>query len=96
MLDIRACPGDRFLVLGNHDRDREALREAGFTAQYTAALCATDPPLALSHVPLRQVPPGATNLHGHLHEGTEPTPRHMNLAIERTDYSPVALTWVLG
>ena len=26
----------------------------------TLALCGTDPPLALSHVPLRQMPPGAT------------------------------------
>ena len=40
MLDIRSCPGERFLVLGNHDRDRDALREAGFTAQCTAGCCA--------------------------------------------------------
>ena len=96
MLDIRNCPGERFLVLGNHDQDREALREAGFTTQCTLALCATDPPLALSHIPLRQIPVGAINLHGHLHEGTEPTARHINLALEQTDYSPVGLTWVLA
>ena len=46
-------PGNRFLVLRNHDRDRDALREAGqLTTQCTLALCATDPPLALSHVRL--------------------------------------------
>ena len=38
---------------------------------------------------------GAVNLHGHLHEDTEPTRRHINLAVEQTDYSPVGLIWVL-
>ena len=31
LLDIRNCPGQRVLILGNHDVDREALRAAGFT-----------------------------------------------------------------
>ena len=79
----------------NHDLNRAALREAGFTTQCSLALCATDPPLALSHYPLRQMPVGAINLHGHLHEGTEPTRRHINLAVEQTDYSPVGLIWML-
>ena len=95
VLDIRDCPGKRVLVLGNHDLNRAALREAGFTMQCPLALCATDPPLALSHCPLRRIPAGAINLHGHLHEGTEPTPRHINLAVEQTDYSPVGLIWIL-
>ena len=96
VLDIRDCPGKRVLVLGNHDLNRAALREAGFTKQCSLALCATDPPLALSHYPLRQIPAGAINLHGHLHEGTEPTRRHIKLAVEQTDYGPVGLIWVLG
>ena len=54
-----------------------------------------NPPLALSHYPLRQIPVGAVNLHGHLHEGTEPSRRHINLAVEQTHYSPVGLIWVL-
>ena len=95
VLDIQDCPGKRVLVLGNHDLNRAALREAGFATQCSLALCATDPPLALSHYPLRQIPVGAVNLHGHLHEGTEPTRRHINLAVEHTDYSPVGLIWVL-
>ncbi|MCY4638505.1 MAG: hypothetical protein OXG04_29065 [Acidobacteria bacterium] len=32
------CPGRRVLILGNHDRDHQALHEAGFTAQHVAAL----------------------------------------------------------
>ena len=73
MNEIRSCPGDRILVLGNHDGN--GLRLLGFTVQHTLALCATDPPMALSHEPLRQIPPGAICVHGHLHEGTEPTVR---------------------
>ena len=74
VLDIQDCPGKRVLVLGNHDLNRNDLREAGFATQCSLALCATDPPLALSHYPLRQIPVGAVNLHGHLHEGYRAVP----------------------
>ena len=93
---IRGCPGERWLLIGNHDEDRRALEEAGFDRQHALALCATDPPLALSHWPLARVPAGAVNLHGHLHEGTEPTARHINLAVEGIDYRPVRLADVLA
>ena len=73
----------------------ESLQEAGFTQQHLAALCATDPPLALAHMPLRRVPPTATRIHGRLHGAEGPTPRHVNVSVERTDYAPVGLTWVL-
>ena len=33
VLDIQDCPGKRVLVLGNHDLNRAALREAGFATQ---------------------------------------------------------------
>ena len=95
MLDIMDCPGERVLVLGSHDWDREALRKVGFTTQCSLALYAGDPPLALSHVPLRRIPPTTVNVHGHLHEGVEPTVRHVNVAVEQTDYRPVGLSWVL-
>ena len=94
-LDLGNCPGHRVLVLGNHDRNRETLREVGFDVQHVAALCATDPPLALTHMPLRQVPPTAVNVHGHLHKGAAPSRRHVNVSVERTDYAPVGLRWVL-
>ena len=95
MNEIRSCPGDRVLVLGNHDGNARGLRRLGFTVQHTLALCATAPPLALSHEPLRQIPPGAICVHGHLHEGTEPTVRHINLTVEQTLYRPVRLARVV-
>ena len=73
VLDLQAYPGERVLILGNHDLDREDLREAGFTTQYDVAIYDADPPLALSHEPVPTVPRGALNLHGHLHgEGSRP------------------------
>ena len=92
---VRGCPGRKILVLGNHDGNARGLRLLGFTVQHTLALCATDPPLALSHEPLRQIPPGAICVHGHLHEGTEPTVRHINLTVEQTLYRPVRLARVV-
>ena len=56
---LRNCPGRRILILGNHDvaaAERQRLRGAGFVEQHAAVLLATDPPLALTHVPLRRVP----------------------------------------
>ena len=66
-----------------------ALHEAGFAVQHVAALCATDPPLALTHLPLRRIPPTAVNVHGHLHRAEGPTRRHINLSVEQIDYAPV-------
>ena len=52
VLDLAECPGERLLVRGNHDRDVPALRRAGFHKTCRTALCATDPPLVLTHIPL--------------------------------------------
>ena len=47
---------------------------------------AGDPPLLLTHVPLLQVPPGAINVHGHVHEQESPRPnRHVNVSVEQTE-----------
>ena len=95
VLDLAECPGERLLVLGNHDRDVPALRRTGFQKTWRTALCATDPPLVLTHIPLLKVPAGAVNVHGHLHRAAGPTNRHVNVSVEHTDYAPVGLTYVL-
>ena len=94
VLDLRACPGERILILGNHDTDLRALAEAGFATQHRQALYEVEPTLALSHEPLAAVPVGAVNVHGHLHDGTEPTRRHVNVAVERWNYEPVPMATV--
>ena len=94
MLDLRTCPGERILILGNHDVDLRTLAEAGFETQHRQALYKAEPTLALSHEPLAAVPVGALNVHGHLREGTEPTRRHVNVAVERWNYEPVPMAAV--
>ena len=92
-LDVAGCPGERLLILGNHDvYSRAELAAAGFDQQYAAAVCDTDPLLLLTHVPLRRVPPNTVNIHGHLHGGGSPTRQHRNLTVERTGYQPDAST----
>ena len=82
-------------MLGHHDDVTERLHDAGFETMCVAALYASDSPLALSHLPLRRVPPTAVNVHGHIHRAEAPRQRHFNVCVERTDYAPVGLTWVL-
>ena len=96
-LDVAGCPGERLLILGNHDIFlRAELAAGGFDHQYAAAVCDTDPLLVLTHSPLRRVPPNTVNLHGHLHGGGSPTRQHRNLTVERTGYQPLRLEEVLA
>ena len=69
---------------------------AAFTRQEWAVLLDTDPPAALTHVPLRRRPIPAVNIHGHLHDGDEPPRRHVNVSVERTGYEPARLDRVLA
>lgn len=46
-----------------------------------------------SHIPLRedQMRDAEFNVHGHIHEKTSPSPRHINVCVEQTEYTPVSL-----
>ena len=80
---LRNCPGRRLLILGNHDLGhRAALEEVGFRDQIAAALCATDPPVALTHMPLGRIPYGCVHLHGHLHAKGSPAPRRRDVGVD--------------
>ena len=109
--EIRSCPGQRVLVIGNHDLDNlEALRNAGFEKQYWGAVCDTDPPLVLTHEPhtVKNIPPGTVHVHGHHHIHKDEVPavkgmwrcwtapsRRINVVVELTDYAPVRLSDVV-
>ena len=96
-LELAGCPGERLLILGNHDfHTREELALAGFHKQYAAAVCDTCPVLILTHMPLSRVPADTVNLHGHIHAAPGPTRHHRNLSVERTGYQPVRLSEVLA
>ena len=90
----RKAPGTKWLVLGNHDID-PVNRILPFEIDRAAVTlyAAGDPPLLLTHVPLLQVPHGAVNVHGRVHEQESPTPnRHVNVSVEQLDYRPARLS----
>ena len=86
-------PGSKVLVLGNHDVDPINRIKLLDIHRTTLALAAPgDPPLVLTHVPLIQVPHGAVNVHGHIHDKPGPTPnRHINVSVEQLGYAPANL-----
>ena len=89
----RQAPGFKVLVLGNHDIDPINRIKLLDIERTTLALTAPgDPPLLLTHVPLIQVPHGAVNVHGHIHDKPAPTPnRHINVSVEQLGYAPANL-----
>ena len=57
-----------------------------FTARSTPA---GDPALLLTHMPLRNVPEGCVNVHGHLHNQEAPSRvQHINVSVEQLRYRP--------
>ena len=67
--EIRAAPGRKLLVVGNHDFNRKTglLDAAGHGAATGILAIDTDPPMVLSHVPMDGLPAGWVNLYGHVH-----------------------------
>ncbi len=90
MNEIRSCPGDRILVLGNHEVNRAGNVEIdGFDEIHSTLYSSGNPPLLLTHMPLRNVPDGCVNVHGHLHNRESPSrTHHINVSIEQLRYRP--------
>lgn len=88
---LDALPGRKVNILGNHDVAAvHAPLTEGWDASFGAVVIASDPPLVITHCPLRDVPAGAVNVHGHMHRRRDRTsdPR-INVAVEHTNYYPV-------
>ena len=94
---VRTAPGARkILVFGNHEVHRPGEIDAvGFDEVYSTLYVAGDPPLLLTHMPLRRVPEASVNVHGHIHHRrVRGRSRHINVSVEQVDYRPRALTSV--
>ena len=50
-----------------------------------------EPPLIWTHYPLREVPKGHVNIHGHVHDDPPRRTPHINVSVEQLDYSPIPL-----
>ena len=88
------APGAKWLVLGNHDVDPvNEQRQVAVQRTAVTVFAPGDPPLALTHVPLMQVPHGCVNVHGHIHNQASPTRhRHINVTVEHLRYRPARLS----
>ena len=91
---VRQAPGRKILVYGNHEITSTGLVETnGFDEVHSSLYVDGDPPLLLTHVPLRVVPGGCVNIHGHLHHKRIPgRTRHINVCVEQLQYRPRALS----
>lgn len=92
---IRAMPGRKVLVPGNHDfSGAGGLRVEGFDEACAMLLVEGEPSLVFTHVPIQEVhlPDGWVNIHGHLHHDPPTDTRHINVSVEQLDYRPVLLS----
>ena len=87
---LRSAPGRKVLVIGNHEVNRAGEVDIdGFDETHSTLYAPGDPPLLLSHMPLRHVPDGCVNVHGHLHNRESPSrTHHINVCIEQLCYRP--------
>ena len=93
-------PGERFasmpgreslLVFGNHDVTRiGAVEPRGFDRIFCAVCADGDPPL-LTHLPMRNVPAGAVNVHGHAHQAPARNSPYINVSVEHLECKPAEL-----
>ena len=98
VLDVAECPGERLVVLGNHDFDRKGgAAETGFDRCAMGAVIRSTPPLVVAHLGFGPLPEGHANVYGHVHNNVPlyPGPR-INACAEHTEYKPLAPADVRG
>ena len=90
---MRAAPGgEKHLVIGNHDVTGPGeVRTQGFDAVWSVMTSPGAPPLLWTHYPLRDVPEGFVNIHGHEHGKAPGRSPHINVSVEQLEYEPVSL-----
>ena len=93
---VVAAPGRRkILVFGNHELGVAGVAVPGFDEIYSVLYADGDPPLLMTHYPLRRVPEGCVNVHGHLHNAkVRRSTRHINVCVEQMQYEPRSLTQI--
>lgn len=90
---FRGAPGRKVLVVGNHEFDNTVEGHLdGFDEVFSAVYMPGTPELLLTHVPLRHVPEGSVNVHGHRHLWKPSGTRHINMVVEQVEYQPRSLT----
>ena len=91
---LREAPGRKVLVVGNHDPSHRGVVDIdAFHEVYGTVYVGGDPPLLLTHKPLRGVPAACASVHGHLHGARMPGEMpYINVSVEQVCYRPQRLT----
>lgn len=107
---IHELNGNKFLILGNHDKWHPSVYESyGFTVFKNAPVKLDEYKFILSHYPIpdKQIPKDYINLHGHIHDKSlyngfdkfdsskYSLEKHVNLSCDVTGYKPISLDDVL-
>ena len=92
---MRRLNGQKRLIVGNHD-DIVSICATGLFMKVVMWKSFREDGFVCTHVPIIMDTPnelGLTkaflNVHGHIHEKPDPSERHMNICVERTNYRPV-------
>ena len=98
---LERCNGRKALVKGNHDifKLNDYRKYFDDVRAYIVLKSKTGAKVILSHIPIHPGTLGrfGTNLHGHLHanivslDDGSPDPRYINVCVEHTNYTPIAL-----
>ena len=84
---VRAMPGLKLLVRGNHDFGRNGRpADTGSDATWMTLVITGNPTLVATHIPMNEVPDGTVNLYGHVHNN-EPLREgpYVNICVEHTE-----------
>lgn len=88
--------GIKRLILGNHDNVKGDL--INHFKKIVMWRLFKEHDFICSHVPLREETMFKVtfNVHGHIHQQPDPTFRHKNISVERTNYAPLHLDEILA
>lgn len=96
MLD--AMNGDKYLVIGNHDLHHKKLKKYNVFAEHLMLILErNDYTILFTHFPIENLPEKdfnqntLFNCHGHTHNENSCSPRHINISVEQTNYTPINL-----
>lgn len=87
--------GSKRLILGNHDTVKGDLVD--YFKKITMWRIFKEHDFVCSHVPLREDSMWniTFNIHGHIHQQPDPSLRHMNICVEKTNYRPIHIDEII-
>jgi calcineurin-like phosphoesterase family protein len=101
---IELLPGNKFIILGNHDKSNYDYAGLGFTVIPEFHTIVRDPrgknrTVYFTHAPMHSLGQGSINIHGHIHNNGYDRGAgeqdYRNVSVEVMDYKPARLRDIL-